>query len=474
MITRFLTRYSVRYPRTLVYMLQASEYDLKEFSAWYGRVRDFRAVERRKSIDWTTKATALYRGALAFLCLSGLLVLLGLALHSALSVLGAAVVILLAPLALPAVLAAAVRLGAYIQRPMERRAIDAARKRLRAHPGIKIAIAGSYGKTTMREIVKTVLSAGKRVAAPPGSHNTPLAIASFIQSLTREEEIIIFELGEYYPGDVRALCDIVEPDIGIITGVNEAHLSKFGTLEATAGTIFELADYLRGKPLYVNAENDIVAQNAPEGAIHFSREMIGDWRIDDAQSDLDGTQFTVREHGIAISASSKLLGLHMVGPIAAAAHLGRELGLTVAQVEDGIAQTTAFAHRLEPRRDASGVTTIDDSYNGNPDGVRAAIEFLASLRARRIYVTPGLVEMGARAEAVHTSIGRQLAEAGIEHVILVRNSVTPWIARGLEESGFSGKLTWFEDGPSAYAALPLLTALGDVVLLQNDWPDQYA
>jgi UDP-N-acetylmuramoyl-tripeptide--D-alanyl-D-alanine ligase len=129
---------------------------------------------------------------------------------------------------------------------------------------------------------------------------------------------------------------------------------------------------------------------------------------------------------------------------------------------------------LEPKTDASGIVTLDDSYNGNPDGVRAVIDFLASLKGhRRFYVTPGLVEMGPRKEEVHHEIGRELAAAGIEKIILIKNSATPYIEEALKEKNYRGEIMWFDNALAAFAALPLMTVKGDVVLLQNDWPDQY-
>jgi UDP-N-acetylmuramoyl-tripeptide--D-alanyl-D-alanine ligase len=129
---------------------------------------------------------------------------------------------------------------------------------------------------------------------------------------------------------------------------------------------------------------------------------------------------------------------------------------------------------LEPKIDGVGVITLDDSYNGNPDGVQAMIEFLASLQNhRRFYVTPGLVEMGKRTKEVHRQIGRNLAKAKIEKVVLIKNSVTAYIEEGLAEEKYEGEILWFDDALTAFAALPHLTVTGDVVLLQNDWPDQY-
>ena len=103
------------------------------------------------------------------------------------------------------------------------------------------------------------------------------------------------------------------------------------------------------------------------------------------------------------------------------------------------------------------------------------IEFLESLSGhRRFYVTPGLVEMGERKEIVHRNIGKQLAEAKIEKVVLIQNSVTPYIERGLKDANYAGDILWFNDMPQALGALAHTTISGDVVLIQNDWPDQYA
>lgn len=474
-LTRWLSRRHPRYIRSLVYMLQASEYDIRHFLSWHERVQDFRDVEKRKKLVLTPKAIALY--SVGWIMVALVLFLAGVSFTNysfPWNYILPLILILELPLFALLGILAALTVSRGLQIPVEYILASRARQKLAAHTSIKIAIAGSYGKTSMREILKTVLGAGKKVAAPGGSQNTPLGITKFIASLKGDEDIIIFELGEYYPGDIRKLCKIVQPAIGVITGVNEAHLEKFGTLDKTASTIFELADYLKEKAVYVNGDNDIARGKARKNHALYSREGVGSWKVENAKTDLSGASFVLIHGNTKIYGSSKLLGLHHVGALAAASDIATSLGLTPAQIEAGISETKPFAHRLEPRDDG-GVVTLDDSYNGNPDGVKAVIEFLASLKdRRRFYVTPGLVEMGARKEAVHTEIGRQLAAAGIEKVILVRNSVTPYIEKGLNEANNKGEIIWFNDGLDAYTALKHLTVKGDVVLLQNDWPDQYA
>jgi len=474
-MNHWLSRRHPRYVRSLVYMLQASEYNIADFFKWHERVSDFRFVEKRKRLVFTPKAVVLLIAGWAGLC--GALVLAVLIFASASSFWSYLLVLAVLfeiPLIVLATLVFAVVVLRLLQLPVEALLLAQAKRRLAAHRGIKIAIAGSFGKTSTREILRTVLSERRKVAAPKDSYNTPLGIAKFAQSLKGDEDVMIFELGEYYPGDVRKLARMVTPDWGIITGVNEAHLEKFRTLERTADTVFELAESVDATRLYVNGESSLALSRVKSGNIVYTREGAGVWNVVEAHTNLSGTTFTMSDGKRTIEGTSGLLGLHMLAPLALAADMASRLGLKKEEIEQGLTKTKPFAHRLEPKAWADGVTFLDDSYNGNSDGARAVIAFLASLPGRRYYVTPGLVEAGPRRREVHEDIGAQIAEAGIEKVALIRNSVTPHVENGLKKAGFKGDILWYEDMPACLAALRALTLPGDVILIQNDWPDQYA
>ncbi len=473
MIKDLISRYHPQYVRALIYMLQSNEYSSVEFLSWYHRTSDFSNIEKRKHLVYTTKAILLTAFAW-FSVIFGTITSVIAAYSTGLPGLIATIVgIIIVPFLVPYTLFILIVIINWLQKPIEAFVISHAKQILKKHPAIKIGIAGSFGKTTMREILKTVLSEGKRVASPGGSHNTPLAIARFVHSLSGNEEVLVFEFGEYYPGDIRKLCNFVEPDWGVITGVNEAHLERFGTLERAANTIFELADYLKNKPVYVNAEATLAHGRVEQGHMLYGKTGTDTWKVNSAVTDIDGTTIDFSYGAEDCHVHSRLLGLHNVGPIAAAADIATRLGLSLMQIEKGISETKPFDHRMQPRIDG-GVIWIDDSYNGNPDGAAAAIDFLKSLQGmRRWYVTPGLVEMGSRKEEIHREMGRRLAEAGIEKVVLIRDSVTPFIEKGLQEAGFAGEIIWFDYGPTAYNTLPKMTIAGDVILIQNDWPDQY-
>ena len=468
-----LSRYSPRYVRSLVYMMQASEYYTSDYLRWYHRTGDFAHVEKRKKLDLTAKARVLLWSGYGLWVIFLIIALWGISVRDDVPQVVAALILFGSPFFLPYLMAAVLRVVNLCQRPFEMYAIARAKRKLRKHKGMRIAIAGSYGKTTMREILKTVLSTRKKIAAPDGSKNTPLGIAELIESLEGDEEVLIFELGEYYPGDVRYLCDFVDPQWGIVTGVNEAHFERFGSIHSTIGTIFELADYLGPKPLYVNGESVQARAREAHRRVIYDRTGAGDWRVISTRSDLSGLWLGLELHGKRYEAHTPLLGIHNTGPILAACDIASRLGLWPEHIIAGIAQIQPFEHRMQPRSEG-GITIIDDSYNGNPDGAAAAIEFLKGIPGRRFYVTPGLVEMGDRSEEVHRTMGKNLAEAGIEHVILISDSVTPHIAQGLKDGGFRGDLKWFDDMPAALQALPHLTVAGDIILIQNDWPDQYA
>lgn len=494
-VNHWLSRRHWRYIRSLVYMLQASEYNIVDFFKWHERVKDFRNVEKRKHLVFTPKTIILFTLSwFTFLATISGAAFIFYHVASPWNYLLSALLVFEAPLIVMASLLFFVVCMRFVQYPIEQFLIARTKRRLSAHRGVKIAIAGSFGKTSMREILKTVLSEGRKVAAPGESYNTPLGIARFVKELEGDEDVLIFELGEYYPGDVRKLAQMIQPEWGIVTGVNEAHLEKFGVLEKTADTIFELADYLREenhsqvlenlRMIYVNGENKVAREKAKKGSIMYTREGAGEWRVENAKTDLSGTTCTLVKDATAITARSGLLGFHMLGPLAVAADVALRLGLTCGEIERGLAKTKPFAHRLEPKQWPDDVTFIDDSYNGNPDGARAAIEFLSSLKGpghaeasakagRRFYITPGLVEAGPRAKEVHEEIGKRLARSGIEKVVLIHTSVSPYMEMGLKAGDFKGEILWYDDMPSCLLALRSLTIPGDIVLIQNDWPDQY-
>lgn len=363
-----------------------------------------------------------------------------------------------------------------------------AKQKISHYPHVKIVgIAGSYGKTTMKEIVTTILKQKFQVLSTPENINTPLGISRLIQkSDLSRVEILVVEMGEYQPGDIKNICGITKPDIAIITGINEAHLERMGNLNKTAGTIFEVADNLKnGGLLLANADDDRVVEYANThlfgNMTWFSSHNVNHnvWETKNIQFAQDGSGITFeldKNQKKVDKIKIPILAEYGIGDVLAGVQLAENVGMKWHEMRKGIDQITVVPHRLFPITNSqTKVLVIDDSYNGNPDGVREAISVLSKFHERRkLYVTPGLVEAGDRVQEVHEEIGKKLAKVA-NIVVLIKNSVTPIIAQGLIDSGFdTNSIYWYESGNDVQKHIGEHVRPGDVVLFQNDWPDNYA
>ncbi|MEX2514596.1 MAG: UDP-N-acetylmuramoyl-tripeptide--D-alanyl-D-alanine ligase [Candidatus Paceibacterota bacterium] len=348
-----------------------------------------------------------------------------------------------------------------------------------------IGITGSYGKTTMKRTLKTLLSAGKNVVATDESHNTPIAVArSLLNDVTDQTDIFIVEMGAYGPGDIKALCEITPPDISVLNGINEAHFERFGSLENTINTKFEIATSVPDAAVILNADDETVMKNykrfvGDREPLFYSAKNheACDFEVYDKRFHEDGTgiSFRVKRDDQALGyAKVNHFADYIIGNVIAGLCVGQVLGISEEKVLKAAHQITPTSHRLQPiQRTSSNVLVIDDSYNGNPAGAHAAIGVLEKFISRRtIYVTPGLVEMGERAPKLHREIGKHLA-AVVDVVVLVETSVTDYIEEGLRQGGFGGELVTFASPQEMHAGISELLKPRDVLLFQNDWPENY-
>lgn len=478
MIKYFWTRYTWSYPKALLYMLQDTEYKIGPYIRWFHRTSNFQAVMKRRQLVLTKKVRLLLAGlrVIGFLGIGVALggIFISVANSSAIGVVGSVVLLLLLPYILAYLVLLQLSIGyVVIQKPRERQIIKAAKVKLASYQGVRIAVAGSYGKTTTKELLNTVLSEGKKVKATPGNMNTPIGISRFIQTIDGDEDILIFELGEERVGDVKELSELTHPTLGIITGINEAHLSSFKSLDQTVSTIYELSEYVQPEDLYQSYDNAIVRE-ANRPGIAYSRSGVNDRRVSDVMSDLNGTNFTLQSKGTTMHIHTNLIGEHLIGVTSAVVDIAFRLGLSKEQIETGLSKVTPFSHRMEVKR-LHGAVIIDDTYNGNSDGVRAGLAFLKDQPAgRRIYITPGLVEQGSQTEQVHIEIGEVIAKSDVDIAVIMKNSVSGFIRQGLENGGFKGELIEVENPLEFYTNLEHFIAAKDVVLMQNDWTDSYA
>jgi UDP-N-acetylmuramoyl-tripeptide--D-alanyl-D-alanine ligase len=478
MIKAIFSLYRPRYVTTLVYMLQNSDYHIDSYIAWYWRTQNFNHVMYRRKLDRTKVAQMLT----LFLSLGMILqVFIGLWLigqwewHSFTGGLYFGLALILS---YPVVWAHLVTLPLIVGRvliidPKQKQQIIASEKIFKRHKAAKLAIAGSYGKTSMKEILQVVLSEGKKVAATPANKNVPSSHAQFAMGLGKDEDILIIEYGEGAPGDVAVFAATTHPTHGIITGIAPAHLDRYKTIEAVTKDIFSLAEYLKDNRVYVNGESPLVTSSIKSDYFVYNSEGALDWNVSDIKLDFEGTSFVLKKGKRSLKLHTKLLGRHHLGPLSLAVGLADDFGLSTEQIKKGVENTQPFEHRMQPYQ-MSGAWIIDDTYNGNIEGIRAGTNLLAELKAkRRLYVTPGLVDQGKETKDVHIEMGKLIANAEPDVVVLMKNSVTEFIHLGLKQAKFKGELLIEHHPLEFYKNLGEFVAAGDVVMLQNDWPDNY-
>ena len=277
-----------------------------------------------------------------------------------------------------------VKLAALINSPIERlinkKYVDDCKKKLADYKGlIKIGITGSYGKTGVKEILKTILSEKYKVLATPSSYNTPMGICKTVNELNSSYDVFIAEMGARHVGDIKELCDIVQPSYGIINGIIEHHLETFRTLENVKKTKAELIEGVGGGTIILTCDNEttlsLASDNSEKDVILAGTNVSADPSVyaTDIKITKTGSSFTLNLFGESFEVSTTLLGSHNISNICLAAALCSRLGLSGEEIAAGISRTRPIEHRLEVTQGENGVTVIDDSYNANSSGTIAAL-----------------------------------------------------------------------------------------------------
>ena len=356
-----------------------------------------------------------------------------------------------------------------------------ARRVLDRHPDlIRIGITGSYGKTSVKFILGTLLSERYQTLVTPASFNTPMGLASVIRGRMQPgTQVFVAEMGARHRGDIRELCRLVHPRYGVLTSVGPQHLDTFGTLEHIRETKYDLIRSLPADGCAFFAEDGGICRElydrtaGPKRLVSLHREEGADLWAEDVRVSASGSHFELCAAGEKISCATQLLGEHSIANILLAASVCRELGMSLREIARGIARLQPVEHRLQLLHGLGGMTIIDDAFNANPHGLEAALRVLAQFPARRIIVTPGLVELGREEDAYNRKVGEEIAASADIAVLVGRRHTAP-IAEGLRAAGFpEDSLHVVDSLDAASALLGKIGRTGDTVLFENDLPDNY-
>ncbi|NLY09590.1 MAG: UDP-N-acetylmuramoyl-tripeptide--D-alanyl-D-alanine ligase [Tissierellia bacterium] len=348
---------------------------------------------------------------------------------------------------------------------------------------IVVGITGSFGKTSTKFISNAIAGGAFNSRTTPSSYNTPMGISKVINNeVLPEDEVFIVEMGARNPGDIKELCQLVHPSIGVLTSIGPTHLETFKNIETIMKTKYELIESLPVDGVGIfNYDNEYVKKLADKTAkkkmlygLNYSEKL--DLYADDIEVYELGTSFTIYEkNGNSVKCTTKLLGKHNISNILAGACVGKALGMSLEQIANIIPSIEPIEHRLNIINPGTGIIIIDDAFNSNPVGAKAALETLGQFNSgKRIIVTPGMVELGEDEYKENYIFGQEISKV-CDVAILVGEKRTQPIREGLLKMGFPEKsLIVVNSLNEASDKIAELAVPGDVILFENDLPDTYS
>lgn len=371
-----------------------------------------------------------------------------------------------------------------INRPVEkyirRGFCKKAHKKLKEIPNLKVVgITGSYGKTSTKYIVNTILSQKYNTLMTPESYNTTMGVVRTInEKLTSTHQLFICEMGAKYVGDIKEICDIVNPTYGILTAIGPQHLDTFKGLENVRKTKLELVNSLPENEglAFVNWEDENIRNSQiTKNMVKFGLTKEADYYAENIEITERGSVFDVIIPGKEkIHIKTRLLGKLNILNIVGAVAIADKLGLSEEEIKIGAKYIRPVPHRLELKQNPNGSIIIDDAYNSNNRGAKMALEVLKSFEnKKRILITPGIVELGDQAKAINQELGRNAAESS-DYIILVGAEQAVPIYEGIREKNYPESQVFIATNlEEALKKMNEIITKDSVILLENDLPDNY-
>lgn len=367
-----------------------------------------------------------------------------------------------------------------VEKLIKRYYINDAKKILKSNTDLKvIGITGSYGKTSTKYIVGRILSEKFNTLITPQSFNTPMGIVKTVrENMKPQTEVFIAEMGAKNVGDIKEICDIVNPQFGIITSVGPQHLDTFKSIKNITSTKFELADECvkNSGTVLLNTDNEYIKSRKVNGkTITFGTNDNCDYRATNIKYNRYGLSFSVIAGDDTIELNSKLLGVHNAINITSAVAISKELGVSSKDIAFAVSKLKPVEHRLEIKNYINSSVLIDDAYNANPEGCLEAVRVLGSFdNMKKIIVTPGLIELGEKEYDCNKKLGVEAAKH-CDIIILVGKKRSQPILDGVNEQKFNKENVFIaESFKDAVGIFSPLCDKNTVILFENDLPDNYA
>ena len=356
------------------------------------------------------------------------------------------------------------------------RALQDGAREMRRRAGAKVvAITGSAGKTTTKELAAAFLAAKYSVFRNKGNLNNHIGLPLSLLELRTRPDVAVVELGMNHAGEIRTLIGIAEPDVRVWTNVGDAHLGFFASADAIADAKGEILDQARpGDLLIANADDERIAARIRDFAgrtVTFGLSAAAQVRGSDVEHlGLDGMAATVTTPRGEMRMRTPLLGTGNLLNLLAAAAVAIELGVPLPAIADRAASMAPAPHRGELLRLPGGITLIDDSYNSSPAALKRSLETVhaATGSARKIAVLGEMLELGAHAERLHQECGRAAADAGLSLLIAVGGDGAQWLADSARRAGMAESAVLFVPTSNEASEIALRKVRpGDLILVKG-------
>jgi UDP-N-acetylmuramoyl-tripeptide--D-alanyl-D-alanine ligase len=334
-----------------------------------------------------------------------------------------------------------------------------------------IAVGGSNGKTTVKELLASVLRQKFLTLWSEASFNNDIGVPLTLLRLEKSHQAAVLEAGTNHPGELAPLVKMIRPKFGVITNIGREHLEFFGDVAGVAQEEGVLAELLPAEgTLFLNGDNEwseAIAARTKAKVIRVGLGEKNDWRTKGIRLDKNGVTFQVVSPKEEFNGEYRinLLGRHQVVNALFAVAAGGELGLDRPAIRDGLAECQPPKMRLQ-FWEANGVRVLDDAYNANTDSTVAALETLCDLplQGRRVAVLGDMAELGAHSEAAHAEVGKRAAELGVGQLFVV-GKMAPVMAKAARDAGLA-RVIEFAEVEAAVNAIRNFLKPGDVVLLK--------
>ncbi len=378
---------------------------------------------------------------------------------------------------LPLLVVVAGTINSPVEKGINNKFIKEAKKIIEDMPQLTvIGITGSYGKTSTKYFLNKILSAKYNVLMTPGNYNTTLGVVRTIrEKLNATHQIFLCEMGARHVHDIKEICDLVKPKYGIISSIGPQHLETFFTIDNVIKTKFELADAIPNDgAIFLNYNNEYIKNHKiDKNTVTYGFDGE-EYVAYDIKVNSKGSSFNVKtKSGESETFKTRLIGKHNVENILGAIAVGNKLGISLSDMTYAVKTLEPVPHRLELVK-GNNVILIDDAYNSNPVGAKAALDTLNCFEGTKILITPGMIELGDKQFECNKEFGKQATEV-CDYIILVGKEQTKPLKEGIEETKFDMEKLFvadnFNDGIKWISELKCDKE--KFVLIENDLPDNY-